>query len=160
MAFTFSSYLEYAAAQQRDVITNTGLMIYSTNNQPIPMYVFFIPCENPNGKSLHSLVQSTLSDTAKSAYVTYFQGIRWTLENVADLIRELEYLDIQYGKNKAEMKISYVTMLFDKTFTKDNIEKVPEPVNVNVKIDSSEYKLRVFQDSGEHGVLKSINEIK
>lgn len=157
--FTFNSYAAYAAAQKRNVVTVNGLIIYDTDSQPIPMYVVFIPCERSDKQSLTDFVKKQLVKGPKSGYTVYFQGVRWMLKNTKELVENLERVPLLYGINRKPEKVSYVSMIFDRTFLAEK-KKAPvaAPVIVNVVVDDTTFKLRIIDDDGDLGVLKAFDK--
>jgi hypothetical protein len=52
-----------------------------------------------------------------TTYIIYFQGIRWTLPNLAEIIKSLQYIDIKYADK--DMRLSFGKLTFDLTSLND-----------------------------------------
>ncbi|NNU33615.1 hypothetical protein HK413_04640 [Mucilaginibacter sp. S1162] len=135
------------------------MIIYDTDSQPIPMYVVFIPCERSDKQPLTDFVKKQLIKGPKTGYIVYFQAVRWILTNTEELVENLESVPLLYGINRKPEKVSYVSMIFDRTHLAEQ-EKAPiaAPIIVDVIVDNATFKLRIIDDDGDLGVLKAFEK--
>jgi hypothetical protein len=158
---SLTSYMEYAIAQKKDLSVVNGVIIYSTEQQEIPMVIVFIPAILKPGESFDSFLNRSFLDRSNQAYIVYFQGIRWILRDLADTINSLKFVPLSYGINDKPMKASYGKLTFDKTFPgdPDNVQKLEE-TKVNVTFRKRIFTLNVSEWPDTMGTAKLFEKLE
>ena len=155
-----TSYMEYATAQKKVLNVKEGIVIYSTDEQEVPMVVVFIPAVLKSKEDFSTFLKRAFSDPASSAYIVYFQAVRWILPDIADTIRSLKSNPLQYGVNKKEMKVSYGRLTFDKTYAHDpeNVQDLSSG-EVDIIYTGNRFTLTVSEWPDVNGTLKLFEKI-
>lgn len=130
---SLTSFLAYAEAQNLALKTLDGIVMYHLTEAAIPEYIFFMPVRLPNGKSLGKFFNCQFRYIPEKFYLIYFNPIRWVLPNLADTMRELEGIAVEYGKYKLSFQLTYGRIIFDVTQSNKN----------NVKEDLSEFQIPI-----------------
>lgn len=121
-----SAYLEYAKAQNKELLTVEGIVIYDNSVTALPMFMIFIPAKIEKNVKIEKCMEETLLKPDSRGYIIYFQSIKWILPNLEDIVRTLDYKLIKYGDSSKSCKISYGRFTFDKSIKGD-----PENITLN-----------------------------
>jgi len=114
-----TSYLDYAIAQKKDLSYVEGIIIYPVAIDGIPQEVFFIPGSMKKDENFNNFLIETFSNRSNHTYVVYFQGIRWIMPDIEDVIKSMKPLQIEYGTKHKLMSVGYGKITFDKTHPGD-----------------------------------------
>jgi hypothetical protein len=155
-----AAYLKYANWQKRELSSIEGIVIYDDSSIAIPAYVVFIPVTFEKGKEVKQSLEETLLRPNPRAYIIYFQAIRWILPDLADIVKSLNYIKVNYGGLYLSRKVSYGKFTFDKTLKGD--ESIPTDntiTRVPVQIDDKVLFLYISELTDDMGTPKLFEKI-
>jgi hypothetical protein len=154
------SFIEFANAQGRKLDLTPGIFIHWSEPKEIPMYVLFIPGTIKEDENMDKFLTRTLSGKKTQTYMVYFQPVRWTQAEVAEVIDSLEYTKATYGPLRKVVKISYLKLAFDRTYLGDpeNVDDTTE-TEVELYYKDHEFLLNVLELPIAMGAPKFIEKI-
>jgi len=133
---SLNSFLAYAEAQNLVLKTLDGIVMYHLTEAAIPEYIYFMPRRLPIGKSLSKFFNCQFKYIPEKFYLIYFNPIRWVLPNLAEVMREIEGVAVEYGHSKLLFQLTYGRITFDVTQCK----------KTNAKEDLSEFQIPIYLD--------------
>lgn len=109
------SFLAYSEAQDRVLQRLNGIILYPYTESGIPEYVHFMPKNLVKGVSLGSYFKRKVLYLPDQFFVLYFNPIRWILPDLANTMKSLNAIPIEYGKHRLNFLLSYGRITFDVT---------------------------------------------
>ncbi|MDO7743486.1 MAG: hypothetical protein MUP99_06920, partial [Pedobacter sp.] len=115
------SFLANAKAQHQALTTLDGIVMYHLTESVIPEYIYFMPKNLVDHRSLSKFFDCQFIYMPDKFYVIYFNPIRWVMPDLADVMNKVKGIAIQYGKDKLLFQMTYGRLIFDRTHT-DKVE--------------------------------------
>jgi len=119
MFISLSQFFNNARAQNSIINEFEGIIIYHETDS-IPQDVFLIPCKVEYTGSFSDFVLNTLRDLKGQALEIYFQGMRWGMPNLLEVVKKMNYIKgkrITTNENSFQLRISAGKIFSDATFT-------------------------------------------
>jgi hypothetical protein len=158
------NFINYTDAQDIKLDSVKGLIIYP-NDSAIPQDVLFIPTTRSLGGSFNEFVKDVLKDSSSICYVTYFQGIRWIMQDLKEVIDSLKYEKgtlslFLLGKIK-KVRVSYGIIVFNK----DQLKMITEPVDrtpkpLTITFDGLSFEIHYVNMVNDLGIPKGFQKIE
>ncbi|RZK19591.1 MAG: hypothetical protein EOO43_11640 [Flavobacterium sp.] len=164
LMMAFQGYINYANAQQKRLAFVEGVVIYRPTKDSLPSDVFFIPSKIKKNEVQSDYYKRTFSNRDNVAFITYFQGIRWTMPQAHEILSKVNFEIMKYGVYFQESRLCHLTLIFDVTRIHDIIDDpnlIPDSTVLKVPIQYGgiEYKIKVQEQTIEMGVLKGFEII-
>ncbi|RYD80680.1 MAG: hypothetical protein EOP55_01530 [Sphingobacteriales bacterium] len=160
----FQGYINYANAQQKQLAFVEGVVIYRPIENSLPSDVFFIPSKKEKNELQSDYYKRTFANRNNIAFITYFQGIRWTMPEANETLSKVNFEIIKYGINFQDSRICHLRLVFDIGNVDeiiDDLNLIPDPtiIKVPIKYNETEYKIKVQEQTIKMGILKGFEVI-
>ncbi|WP_156131348.1 hypothetical protein [Pedobacter kyungheensis] len=153
-----SNYLNYAKEHDRRLVHYDGIVIYAPEFGPLPQDVMFLPQAWNKKGDFEEFMVTALSKEDSKLYQVYFQGIRWIMPDIVEVLKSTKSVKIKVGSKNTVCKATYATLTFDET---PDLEKDPEvtigttPTKMlPLMINSNKLIVRLQDIPEEMGTLK------
>ena len=156
------SYLAYAESHNMVLERMDGIVMYPILEEtPIPHYIYFMPFELYEGKSLTSYVSRQFLYMPGKFYVLYFHPIRWILPDLGETIKSLPCIPIGYGQSRILFHMSYGRLTFDVTPEHLGKEEEKETVfRVPLYLNNTNFFINVVELPEHMGTPKIFEKIE
>lgn len=158
-----SNYLNFAKEYNKCLIHREGIVIYAPELGPLPQDILFLPQKWDKKGNFEEFMITTLLKEDIRLYQVYFQGIRWIMPDIVEVLKSTKSVEIKIGSKNTLCKATYATLTFDET---PDLEKDPE-VTISttptkmlpLMISSNKLIVRLQDIPEEMGTLKLFQPI-
>lgn len=157
---SLNSFLAYAEAQNLVLKTLDGIVMYHLTESAIPEYVYFMPKRLTDRKSLGKFFDCQFKYIPEKFFLIYFNPIRWVLTDLADIMRSLEGVAVEYGQNKLLFQLTYGRITFDLTqCIKPNVKEELTEFQVPIYLDDKNFFINVVDLPERMGIPKVFEKL-